>query len=423
MSPVHVLIILRGLTGLGLGLVMPVQVLVLVERGVAPGMIGVVFAVVALASVAAELPGGALADVHGQRVALCLGYLLMGAGLVGFALADDVSWFLVAAVALGVGKALDSGALETWFVERLQADHRGVHDPVRLTHGLAAAAMTNGLGIAAGALAGGALAVVSAPVSVGGVLVGASVPLLLGSTLLNVTALLAVLMLRAQGARPGGSLVSLTTRGARSVADSVRAVAVDSVLRRLMLRWFMAAAGMTVIHLLVPIRLEQLLGDAGRSAVWMGFVYAALFGLQGLAARCAPWLRRTVGARRSVVYLGLFSGLCLSTLPGWDVTGLLIAVLLCFAATGPGAALLGPLLHSRVCGPHRTGVLSVAALTRSGGTTEAPWVWWRLGLLGYDQGLVGPWGSVGRVLELCGWDVVEGAVQALGVVPVDPAEG
>ena len=40
-----------------------------------------------------------------------------------------------------------------------------------------------------------------------------------------------------------------------------------------------------------------------------------------------------------------------------------------------------------------------------------------------DQGLVGLWGSVGRVLELCGWDVVEVAVQALGVVPVDPAEG
>ena len=53
---------------------------------------------------------------------------------------------------------------------------------------------------------------------------------------------------------------------------------------------------------------------------------------------------------------------------------------------------------------------------------EAPWVWWRLGLLDSDQGLVGPLGSGERLLELCGWDVAAVAVQAGGVVPVDPAK-
>jgi hypothetical protein len=41
----------------------------------------------------------------------------------------------------------------------------------------------------------------------------------------------------------------------------------------------------------------------------------------------------------------------------------------------------------------------------------------------FDQGLVGPFCSVERGFELCWWYVVEVAVQASGVVPVDPAQG
>lgn len=368
MSPVRVLVALKGLTGFGLGLVTPVQVLVLVDRGVDPSVIGLVFAVLALAAVVAELPGGAVADVYGHRVALCTGHLLMGAGLVGFAFAQDQLGFVVAAVFLGVGRALDSGALEAWFVEHVMGEELAVLDPGRLTQGLSNGSLVNGLAVAAGAVAGGALAMVSAPVAVTGVLVGASVPLLLGSALLIGSATLAALTLGGDDPRPRVGLVSSISHGAGTMQQSVRGVAVDPVLRRLMLRGFLVAAGLTVIHLAVPIRLELLLGEAGAAAVVMGFLYAGLFGLQGLAARCAPWLRHRVGARASVVGLSVFAGACLATLPWWGVTGLLVAALLCFAAMGPVAPLLAPLLHSRVVRAHRTGVLSAAALTRSGGT-------------------------------------------------------
>jgi hypothetical protein len=43
--------------------------------------------------------------------------------------------------------------------------------------------------------------------------------------------------------------------------------------------------------------------------------------------------------------------------------------------------------------------------------------------LDFDQGLVGPFCSVERGFELCWWYVVEVAVQAAGVVPVNPAQG
>ena len=41
---------------------------------------------------------------------------------------------------------------------------------------------------------------------------------------------------------------------------------------------------------------------------------------------------------------------------------------------------------------------------------EPHWICWRLGLLDFDQGLVGPFRSVERLLELCWRDVVEVAV-------------
>lgn len=40
-----------------------------------------------------------------------------------------------------------------------------------------------------------------------------------------------------------------------------------------------------------------------------------------------------------------------------------------------------------------------------------------------DQGLIGLGSSVERLLELCWWDVFEVAVDALGVVPVNPGQG
>jgi tryptophanyl-tRNA synthetase len=60
---------------------------------------------------------------------------------------------------------------------------------------------------------------------------------------------------------------------------------------------------------------------------------------------------------------------------------------------------------------------------RETSSAESPWVSWRLWLFADDQGLVGLFRSVERLLVLGWWDVVEVAVQPAGVVPVDPAQG
>ena len=43
-----------------------------------------------------------------------------------------------------------------------------------------------------------------------------------------------------------------------------------------------------------------------------------------------------------------------------------------------------------------------SAITSRYSAAETPWFRWRLGLLDFDQGLVGPFRSVGDGFELCG---------------------
>ncbi len=73
--------------------------------------------------------------------------------------------------------------------------------------------------------------------------------------------------------------------------------------------------------------------------------------------------------------------------------------------------------------PLQQGNVPGRGVNSGGVSVEAPWVSRRLGLLDSDQGLVGPVCIVERGFELRGWDVAEVAVQAAGVVPVDPTEG
>ena len=74
---------------------------------------------------------------------------------------------------------------------------------------------------------------------------------------------------------------------------------------------------------------------------------------------------------------------------------------------------------------HRPTAIPIASIDDDATITvdnESHWVLWRLGLLVSNQCTVGLSGSVG-LFELCWRGVAEVAVEALGVVPVHPAQG
>lgn len=106
---------------LPLGLALPVLALLPLDRGLGLGQIGVLFGVYNATSALLELPTGTLADVLGNRPVLIIAALLETAFYLGFALAPTMVALTVAMILGGIGRALASGALEAWYVDRVYA--------------------------------------------------------------------------------------------------------------------------------------------------------------------------------------------------------------------------------------------------------------------------------------------------------------
>src|SRR5262245_19248094 len=119
----HLLLALRWLPS---GLFMTVFVLLMRERGLSLAEIGLGMATQGLVMLALELPSGGLADALGRKRVLVLAGAL---SIVASALLLAVHGVLLLAVVFaiqGVYRALDSGPLESWFVDAAFATDPGV---------------------------------------------------------------------------------------------------------------------------------------------------------------------------------------------------------------------------------------------------------------------------------------------------------
>src|SRR3712207_5843539 len=112
---------LTALRWLPIGIAAPVTVLLATSRGLSPADIGATVAVYGAVTLLLELPTGGLADAIGHRPVLVLSGLLGTASLLLMTVADGVGLFALAWALLGVGRALDSGPLEAWYVDTVHA--------------------------------------------------------------------------------------------------------------------------------------------------------------------------------------------------------------------------------------------------------------------------------------------------------------
>ena len=119
----HLLLALRWLPS---GLFMTVFVLLMSDRGLSLAEIGVGTATQGLVMLALELPSGGLADALGRKPVLVLAGAL-GIVASGLLLAvDGVALLAVVFAIQGVSRALDSGPLQSWFVDASFAADPGV---------------------------------------------------------------------------------------------------------------------------------------------------------------------------------------------------------------------------------------------------------------------------------------------------------
>jgi len=347
---------LIALRWLPTGLLIPVTTLLALSRGLSLTEIGLVFSIQGLVVLALELPTGGLSDALGRRPVLILASLVGLSSLGILFVADSVALFAIVSFLQGVYRALDSGPLESWYVDATLA----AEPDASIEKGLSAGSTVLSIAIALGALMSGALVALHPIESVPAL----ALPLL-GALALGIVNLVAILALMRE---------TRVARGLGVVADSVRTVprvVGDGIglLRRSRVLLALVAVeafwgfAMVAFENLFPIRLSEALNDTDRAAAVMGPVSSLAWFASAAGAALIVLVSDRIGVARSAAALRIVQGatvVAMGAIAG--PAGAVVAYLACYAAHGASNPMHTTLLHREVDGPHRTTVLSINSM-------------------------------------------------------------
>ncbi|GIF96411.1 MFS transporter [Catellatospora citrea] len=349
-------LLLHGLRWLPAGLIIPVLILVMQERGLTLPQIGLVATAQGILVLALELPTGGLADALGRKPVLATAWVVNLLSLGLFVVADSVALFFAVWALQGIHRALDSGPLESWYVDAtLAADPEAKYEP-----GLGHAGTVIGVAISAGALLSGGL-IALGPV---GPFSALTVPVV-AATAMQVVALVVLLwlMVEVSPARGVSALRASVREAPRMIGQSFGLLRRSRVLLALVAVELFWGFGMVTFESLLPVRLAEVVGDADRAAALLGPATSAAWLVSAAGAALTPLLLRWPGAAPGAALLRILQGV---TVVGMGLfagpVGVLIAFLACYAVHGASNPLHTGLLHRQVDGPYRTSVLSLNSM-------------------------------------------------------------
>nr|WP_275585371.1 MFS transporter [Blastococcus saxobsidens] len=347
---------------LPVGLTTPVTVLLAQARGLSLAEIGLLFTLHGVVVVALELPTGGLADVLGRRPVLLAGAVLHIVSCVLFAVATSLPGFVLAILALGLGRTLDSGPLEAWYVDSV---HR-IDPAADVAPGLARHSAADGGGLAIGAVAGGLL-----PGLLGGS-TGAALALPYAvAAVLDLVYVGFVLRLLTEDRPPReGSVRAALGAGARAVpatvAGALRLSVTDGPLRLVLLITAAGGVGLVGCELLGPLRFADLAGSRDDGAAVYGTVLAISFAAAAVGAMTTPAMRRLFrgSTRVTCAVLALLGAGALALFSGPDVLVVAsVGFALYYVSHGATWPLTAAVLHDRVTAAHRATAVSAMSLS------------------------------------------------------------
>lgn len=349
-------LVLLALRWFPVGLWIPLSVLLPLDRGLTLAEAGLVASVQGFTVLLLELPTGGMSDSWGRRPVLVLAAVV---GLVSTALvatSTTVVMFAVAFLLQGVFRALDSGPLQSWYVDATVAA-----DPdAKLERGLSAGGTVTGVAIGAGALiAGGIVAWVRVP----GVPVLVQ-PLLL-SLLVQLVALVMVLLLVVEAPHADGDrgFVASLRAVPSVIVGSIRLVRASGVLACLILVELTWGFGMITFETLMPVRLSELVGGEERAAAITGPVGAVAWLVSAAGAAAIPLLTARIGVGWTGALLRVAQG---ATVVGMGLlagpVGVITGYLATYLVHGASDPVHMTLLHREVTGERRSTVLSLNSM-------------------------------------------------------------
>ncbi|BCJ55723.1 MFS transporter [Actinoplanes sp. NBRC 14428] len=349
-------LILLALRWLPVGLMIPVIVLLPLERGLTLAQYGSAAALQGLAVLLLELPTGGLSDAMGRRPVLLLAGFVDIASLCLLTFADSVPLFLAFYLLQGVYRALDSGPLEAWYVDHaLAADEHA-----DIEAGLSRSGVVVGVAIAAGALITGGL------VALGpyGPVTALSSPVYVALFLQAVSLVaVATLMTEARTHRGFGALAASVRGVPAAIGGAFGLVRRSRVVLALIAVEVFWGFGMVAFESLTPVRLADVLGDANRASALMGPVGSVAWLASAAGAAVIPVLARRIGAPWTGFTLRIVQGVTVAGMALFaGPVGVIAAFLLCYAVHGAANPVHSGLLHRQVEGPYRASLVSLNSM-------------------------------------------------------------
>lgn len=349
-------LVIAALRWLSVGFLIPVFVLLPLDRGLTLTQIGLAVSMQGWVVFALELPTGGVADSIGRRPVQAVAVVV---GIVSVALilvADSLALFAAAFALQGVFRALDSGPLESWYVDAAQAADPGA----RIDRGMSLYGTVVSLAIAAGSLSAGGL-IAWDPTDRVEVL---ALPVVL-SLAVQLVSLVAVLALMSEARRhpdaPG--LLASARATPQTVVAGVRLLRGSRALLALVVLELLWGLGVGTYESLLPVRLAEVTSGPETAAAITGPAATAAWVASAAGSAALPWMGRRwgigVAGMVSRVLLGL-TVVAMGLLGG--VVGVLTAYLVCYAAHGVGGAAHSTLLHRNATSDVRATVVSLNSM-------------------------------------------------------------
>ncbi|WP_424186316.1 MFS transporter [Actinokineospora sp. G85] len=349
-------LVLLALRWFPVGLSVPLTVLLPLDRGLTLAEVGLAASLQGLVVLVLELPTGGLSDSWGRRPVLIAASAVAVVAMAAQVVADSFWMFAVVYALQGIYRALDSGPLDSWYVDATLAADPGA----RLEKGLSEGATVVGVAIAAGALAtGGVVAWVEVP----GVptLV---VPIAL-ALVVQLAGLVAVALLVSDPPHPDGrrTLRASLRQVPAVIVSGVRLVRRSRVLPALLAVELSWGFGMITFEALLPVRLAEQVGDREAAAAITGPAGAAAWLASAVGAALVPLVTSRFGVARTAISLRLLQGLSVVGMgllagPAGAIAGYL-ATYVVHGAANPAHMTL---LHREVDSGQRSTILSMNSM-------------------------------------------------------------
>ena len=351
-------LVLRGLRWLPTGLLVPVLVLVLLDRGLSLAQLGVVFAGQGLMVLILELPTGGLADAIGRRTVLLAATVFEVAAFVLLISARSVPLLVLAAGLMGVYRALESGPLDSWYVDTAQA----VDPDADIERGLSQAGIVTGLAIGIGALAASALVAFNPLPNVDPLVT----PVIVAVALLVLEwVAIAMLMTEPPQQRSIGALKRAVSAVPTIVATAVGTVRRSTALIALVSVEFLWGLGIHSMESFTPVKLGEVLDSADRAAALLGPANTVAWLVAAGGAALVPLLTRRLSPARAGAGLRIVQGITVLGIAfAVGPIGVVIAYVLAIGVNGASSPIHQGMLHRGVVdGKSRATVVSVNSLT------------------------------------------------------------